>query len=337
MSPTDTVSIIVPLYNACSYLPACIQSVLDQTYPSWELILINDGSTDGSGELCDVYSQADPRIRVIHQNNCGVSAARNKGIRAARGSYTCFMDSDDSIEPSMLADMITAIKKTNADCIVCGLTYDFEMTGDTRPYTVQEGRWDLPLNAHAYRELSEGRMLNSHCGKLFKTSILEQYAIHMDESLSVLEDGIFVLDYLSHAASLYCLPTAPYHYRQTHASSLQKRYHPDAPLAWVQYAQKHISFIEHSDDKDTAGVYTMLWRRYRGFLTDVYTVSGLPTKEKYRMLRDFMKAAHEVDLFRSISARHNRNIRGKLAFLLGRCHLAIPLHLLLLLRHSHKS
>ncbi len=336
MSPSGLISIIVPLHNAHSYLPTCIESVVDQTYPAWELILIDDGSTDGSGELCDAYAKKDPRIRSIHQENSGVSAARNRGIRAARGSYTCFMDSDDSIDPSMLADMIAAMEKTGADCIASGLSYDFAETGDSHPYTVREGLRKLPLSAEEYRELSERRMLNSHCGKLFKKEILDNYAIRMDESISVLEDGIFVLDYLSHAKSLYCLPTASYHYRQTTAPSLQKRYHPDALAAWVQYAHKHIAFTEHTDEENTAGVYAMLWRRLRGFLTDVYAASGLPAKEKYRLLRAFAAAAHEADIFRGISASPDRGIKGKLLFSLVKGNRSLPLHLLLLLRHIPK-
>ncbi len=336
VSPKNLVSVIVPLCNARPHLPACIQSVMDQTSPSWELILVDDGSTDGSGELCDAYAQKDSRILVIHQENSGVSAARNKGIRAARGSYTCFMDSDDSIDPSMLADMVAAMEKTGADCIASGLTYDFAETGDTHPYTVPEGLRKLPLSAEEFRELSEGRMLNSHCGKLFRKEILDDYAIRMDESISVLEDGIFVLDYLSRVKSLYYLSTASYHYRQTTAPSLQKRYHPDALAAWIRYAHKHIAFTEHMGEENTTMVYAMLWRRFRGFLTDVYAASGLPAKEKYRLLRAFIAAAHEVGIFRSISVSPDRGIKGKLLFSLVKGHRSLPLHLLLLLRHIPK-
>ena len=336
VSPKNLVSVIVPLCNALPHLPACIQSMMDQTYSSWELILVDDGSTDGSGELCDSYASRDPRILVIHQENRGVSAARNRGIRAASGSYICFMDSDDFIDTAMLADMVAAMEKTDADCIAGGLTYDFAETGDSRPYTVLEGLRKLPLSAEEYRELSEGRMLNSHCGKLFRKEILDNYAIRMDESVSILEDGIFVLDYLSHAKSLYCLPTASYHYRQTTAPSLQKRYHPDALAAWVQYAHKHIAFTEHMDAENTASVYTMLWRRFRGFLTDVYAASGLPAKEKHRLLQAFAAAAHEVGIFRGISASPDRGIKGKLLFSLVKGSRSLSLHLLLLLRHIPK-
>ena len=329
-----TVTVLVPTYNMRSYLPACIQSVLDQTYTNWELILIDDGSTDGSSELCDAYAHSDSRIHVIHQENRGVSAARNRGIRAACGSYICFMDSDDSIEPSMLEKMVVAIEQTEADCIACGLAYDFVESGISRTYTVSEGLRHLPLRADAYRELSENRMLNSHCGKLFKTEILKQYEILMDESISVLEDGIFVLDYLFRAKSLYCLPSALYHYRQPLDPSLQKRYHPNALTAWKRYARKQIAFTEHMDVPDNASVYAMLWHRLRGFMLDVYTGSELSAKEKWRLLQAFTAASHEIGIFHSLSHSPDQRIRGKLFFRLVKGNYSHVLHALLLLRYS---
>lgn len=334
VSPSRVVSVIVPLCNALPHLPACIQSVMDQTFTAWELILIDDGSTDGSGELCEAYAQKDPRIRVIHQENRGVSAARNQGIRAARGSYTCFMDSDDSIEPSLLANMVEVMETTGAGCITCGMTYDFAESGVSRSYTVPEGLRNLPLRAHEYRELSENRMLNSHCGKLFRKAILDSYSILMDESISVLEDGIFVLDYLFHAKTLYCLPTASYHYRQTAAPSLQKRYHPEALTAWVRYAQKHIRFTEHMGEENMTAVYIRIWRHYRRFLTDIYAASGLPSKEKYRLTRTYVTAAHDIGVCRHTL---NTGAKGKLVFFLVKHKLPRLLHFLLLLRHTRKS
>ncbi len=118
MSQTK-LSIIVPIYNVAPYLISCIDSILCQTFKDYELILVDDGSTDGSEKICDLYSQKDNRIRVIHQRNKGLSGARNTGIEMAIGKYIAFVDSDDYIHPLMYQTLISAIEKNESDLAVC--------------------------------------------------------------------------------------------------------------------------------------------------------------------------------------------------------------------------
>ena len=103
------ISIIVPVYNVEKYLEACVNSILNSTFTDYELILVDDGSTDRSGEICDDYQEMDQRITVIHQENAGVAAARNAGLRVSRGEYITFVDSDDLVHPLMLETLITEI------------------------------------------------------------------------------------------------------------------------------------------------------------------------------------------------------------------------------------
>lgn len=113
-------SIIVPVYKVEKYLPKCIDSILAQTFRDFELILIDDGSPDNCGAICDDYAARDSRIKVIHQENAGVSAARNAGLDIATGTYLGFVDSDDWIEPEMYETMIATAKEKNVDVVVCG-------------------------------------------------------------------------------------------------------------------------------------------------------------------------------------------------------------------------
>lgn len=116
----ELVSVIVPVYNAAPYLTSCVQSVQVQTCSDWELILVDDGSADGSSILCDRLAAGDRRIRVIHKANAGVSAARNDGIEQAKGEYIAFLDADDLIHPQYLELLLQGIHRTGADISICG-------------------------------------------------------------------------------------------------------------------------------------------------------------------------------------------------------------------------
>ena len=114
------ISIIVPVFNVGKYLEKCIASIVGQTYTNLEIILIDDGSTDNSSQICDAWAERDSRIRVIHQKNSGVAAVRNKGLQAATGEYIGFVDSDDWITDTMYQDMMDGILLTNADAAFTG-------------------------------------------------------------------------------------------------------------------------------------------------------------------------------------------------------------------------
>ena len=125
------ISVIIPVYNVEDYLAECIDSVLGQSYTDYEIILVDDGATDSSGRMCDEYARKDSRIRVIHQENGGLSAARNTGLRAAWGKYIYFLDSDDYIAPSALEHLAALAEKEQADVVFFdGYTFFDECEAD---------------------------------------------------------------------------------------------------------------------------------------------------------------------------------------------------------------
>ena len=133
-----SVSVIVPVYNTAQYLPGCLDSILVQTFKDFELLLVDDGSTDDSPAICDAYAAKDKRIRVFHRQNGGVSAARNLGVEQATGKWICYVDSDDEVKPDYLEVMVEAI--CSECCLVMGNLSDDRMSGNLRENITLHGQ-----------------------------------------------------------------------------------------------------------------------------------------------------------------------------------------------------
>ena len=195
------VSIIVPIYKVEKYLPRCIESILNQTYIDIEVILVDDGSPDKCGEICDEYANSDSRIKVIHQPNRGVSAARNAGLDIAKGEYIGFCDPDDFITPDMYGKMIGVMDHYHVDMVICGYDYYDEnyQKDESRSYPIKNQ--DLLTQEMVYSKLSDMPPTIRHgvVNKLFRKSLLEN--LNFETTLHSAEDGNFLLDYLKRVQS----------------------------------------------------------------------------------------------------------------------------------------
>lgn len=184
-------SIIVPVYKVEKYLPRCIDSILAQTFGDFELVLIDDGSPDGCGRICDEYARKDKRIVVIHQKNMGVSAARNAGLDIARGRYIGFVDSDDWIEPQMYEVMMDAIRENGADMAVCGVRYADEDGKFTRADRLSEGvysRDGLLEDVFAM----PNKLGGGCCNKVFDAS--KTASVRFKVGMTIAEDTLYLFD-----------------------------------------------------------------------------------------------------------------------------------------------
>lgn len=207
-----TFSIIVPVYNVEQYLEKCIESVLGQTYPDFELILVDDGSTDSSGKICDHYQAKDPRLHVIHKENAGVSVARNVGIDQAHGEYICFIDSDDWIENNYLSEIKGEI--ADFDILFFGCVWHYE-DGSVRSLCPPAAECRTDIDEAIYRLLRNDMNVNYFgftWNNVFRRDIIAQHNIRFVENLHVSEDEVFSLAYCNHAKTLKVIPTPLYHY-----------------------------------------------------------------------------------------------------------------------------
>ena len=221
------VSVIIPVYNTSSYLDECIQSVVNQTYTDWECILVDDGSTDGSNGICDAWAGRDIRIKVIHQSNCGVSAARNTGIEASIGEYIVFIDSDDWVEPNYLDELCSQIYIDASDLIVCGISIDH---GVKTIKNVCPPRSLCLLHKEEtglFLQIESQNLLYGPVNKLYCREIVIRHHIEFNVLTDYGEDLEFNFTYLKFAKSLSTLPLPLYHYRITEASRLSTTFRED--------------------------------------------------------------------------------------------------------------
>lgn len=207
------VSIIIPIYKTAAWLPKCVESCLNQTYDNIELILIDDGSPDNCGEICDQYAKKDARVIVIHQKNSGVSAARNAGLKRASGELISFVDSDDWIDPDMVSCMVETLLAGQYDLVISGVRkFSYEQIVLERSPT----RKALCDQNDILSDLLNHKNLLFYMpvwSKLFKKSIIDEFSLHFDTSVKMGEDFPFVFDYLAHAKSCFYLEKALYNYR----------------------------------------------------------------------------------------------------------------------------
>jgi len=214
------ITIIVPVYNVEKYLSRCIKSLEDQKYSNMEIILIDDGSTDDSGKICDVLKKDYSNIKVIHQKNKGVSSARNAGLKIATGEYIGFVDPDDYIEKNMYAKLYQSLIDTNADIAICGVTNEFE---DGRSSFVLKGIDKLMSNEDAIRyDISHG--IYYTCNKLFSKKTCEN--IFYDEEIINGEDRLFDVMTLLKAKKVIYISNPYYHYYHRANSAGTKKYTP---------------------------------------------------------------------------------------------------------------
>lgn len=223
------ISVIVPVYNVAVYLKQCIESICRQTYKNLEIILIDDGSTDDSGRICDFYSAKDSRITVIHKENGGLVSARKAGIQASHGRYIAYVDGDDWIEETMYEKLMRCITEQDVDVAMCGR---YEDTGDISKAVFQgikQGKYNKKLmleqvypNMIVNGEFFRWGIFPGVWDKLFKREYIEPFQMEVDERICMGEDAVCVYPCLLNTESIYILEECLYHYRQTAFSMIKK-------------------------------------------------------------------------------------------------------------------
>ncbi|WP_251623264.1 glycosyltransferase family 2 protein [Odoribacter lunatus] len=259
------ISVIVAVYNAERYLSVCVDSILGQTYANYEVLLIDDGSTDASGWICDKYACKDKRVRVFHKSNGGVSSARNVGIQEAKGKYSIHVDSDDWIESGMLERLYKKAEAEKADVVIADFlnhTNQRVSLKKQKPKTVEA--------RNVLKEILRGKLHGSMWNKLVRHELYQKNAIHFDESINCCEDVLVVTQLLLQHPNVAYLPEAFYHYIYNPVSIVRNLTHKtfNELFGFVEEMQKLFD-----GDPDLLGclIYTKLTIRKDALFSRLYT------------------------------------------------------------------
>lgn len=292
------VSVVIPVYNVEKYLGMCLDAISAQTYQNWETVLIDDGSKDASGAICDEYAKKDPRFRVVHKENGGVSRARNLGIETAQGKYLVFVDSDDIVSANYLEEMVKAGETYGSDLVLCG----FARFNDEWEKTYQLTRFYVAM----FRDVNQFLLLYttprtnmfgvSIWAKLFRRDMLMEHNLRFDPGISYEEDCNFIADVIPHVRTIAALGEPMYRYRQME-ESLSKGYRKDTFRFLVHGYQRRCGLLKtHGLDEHLPKLKNIFFTVVKAACQKIAR-SDLPKAEKieeYAKLMEFPEAIQAV-------------------------------------------
>lgn len=281
------ISIVVPVYNVEKDLQRCVESIIKQSYPLWELWLINDGSTDSSADLCEKFAAYDNRIRVIHKENGGVSSARNVGIDNASGDYVIFVDSDDYLEENTLELMLKAAISANADVVLCGFIYRIMSENSTIRNVPQHpfvGDNDSFL-ANYFWEVYQKDLINPPWNKLIRRELLQENDLKFNINFSILEDIAFSIQVLEKSSKIVILQEALYNYCFKQQGNLVNKFHQNFFEALLNLDECLRQYFTIEDNTGLDDIRQQIFfQKTLAYLRKMYVESGYDNKAKYKEL-----------------------------------------------------
>lgn len=301
------ITIIVPVYNAKEYLEHCVKSLVQQSYPKIEIILIDDGSTDGSDSLCDEWANQDQRIKVIHKSNEGVSSARNTGIKIAKGEYLLFVDSDDALTSDTCKILLELQEKEKSDCIVFGIK---QTNGNI---------WTPCYFADYYSSVDfktdftywlNTELLSPPFNKFFKKKLIYDL---FDKSMSFGEDLVFCLSYLKHCERIIFITDALYLHNNLNAYSVTHQFDKKRIYDIEAWQTSILSFSQMTDKNPGL---------YQKYIKDVlFYIKGwcMQNNVLYKEKREWLTRWYRQSYLKKTDFQFDGSIRDKiLLFLIKR-------------------
>lgn len=295
------ISIIIPIYKAEKFLTRCVDSVIAQTYKDWECILVDDGSPDKSGVICDEYSLIDSRIHSYHKSNGGVSSARNFGVENSHGEWISFVDADDCLKPTFLESLC---KFNEADLIITG----WENFGDSKiQYNVNNKCWlvqdfvNILYDRHFFSRV-DVTSISYPWGKLFRSDIINSNKIMFDEHMKLSEDTCFLLEYLKYSNRIQFVGGAGYKYFVSKRPKAHLKMTSNEFLDHIQLMTEYSNSFASKYSKDS-----------RDFLRNKYALYFNAFVCHLKEL-NYSEFARELDIFRTANRTSINTLTCRMSF-----------------------
>lgn len=296
------ISIIMPVYNSEEYVSQAIESILSQTYENFELILIDDGSKDNSGKICDQFARKDERVLVIHQENAGISAARNRGLQIARGEYITFADNDDEFSYNLLEDNYLLAKKNDADIVKYGVTYYTISEKSKVKVLLREGEFQTLTKKEireSYLKLKKDNLLVYVWDCLIKKSLIHDNEIYFNESIKYGgEDINFNILLLPHIKKMVVNPKEYYIHFKRYSHSTVVNFNRNKLDSFVINAEIEYKLLQKM--KVSGIVWAECLSLYIAqILYALLKINSITLRDKIHFLR-------ELSLYESYNTKYNR-------------------------------
>lgn len=224
-----TISVVVPVFNAEKHLRKMLNSIKAQSFHDFEVLLVDDGSTDDSAAICEEFASSDERFCLYRKKNGGVCSARNLGIEYATGEYICFFDADDFVDRETFSECIPRMKASGADILIFGMSFDYEKNGQivkTNKKSCNDALFDLQELDTYYHQLYTKNYITSMCNRIVKLELIREDNIRFNEKLTNYEDMEFGLRCFRPARRIQCVAGCYYHYMKRETPGASGRYSP---------------------------------------------------------------------------------------------------------------
>jgi glycosyltransferase involved in cell wall biosynthesis len=299
----EKLSIIVPVFNVKRYIRECVESLVRQHYSNFEIIIVDDGSTDGSSELCDELSMTDKRICVIHQQNEGLSAARNTGLKNACGQYISFIDSDDYVSSDMFSKLISAIERTDSSVAIC----NFEVFNRENKYKSRRYHNEIIEFSPESQIYFYSAALDSSCNRVFKANVIKEHGLTFEhKSIVAQEDYWFQVRLFSFIERIVTIEDCMYYYRERESSITKSRSDGDI-------TKRNLSFYSLMRDYVRQNTERNIDRFLRYLLVNLFSasVNNAPIASP-KVINEIVSQYENVpDFIQSVSAESIRSfIKG---------------------------
>lgn len=311
------ISIIVPIYNAEKYLMDSIKSILNQTFRDFELILVNDGSTDCSDEICKQFESIDNRITYVKKNNGGSSSAKNFGVAISKGKYIGFVDADDTIDDSYIENLFKGTTDEEVDLCVGNVAFKKQVNNqlETKKITIYPGIFTLQEYLKFYPEYMPHAIIGAPWNKLFKRDIIIKNQLKFDENLKNNEDTQFNYSYLEKCRKIYVSSSPYYNYMNWGDKSASRGYIEDIFYIYLSTYRKAKEFLKNVEMYDCNEEFT---KRYfinlvLGAINNIVIGAPYNILGKKRMIRDIV---FEQEVQRAVADLQYADIKRKVAILL---------------------